>query len=99
MDPSWFDALPALGVIAINGVGTDKVDLERARRQGVRVATTLGVLTDDVADMAIGLMLAVTRRLAAGDRLVRTGGWPRGRSEERRGGKEVFRTGRSRWEP
>src|SRR3546814_15018261 len=71
MDPSWFDALPALGVIAINGVGTDKVDLERARRQGVRVATALGVLTDDVADMALGLVLEVTLQHAGGDRTAR----------------------------
>jgi hydroxypyruvate reductase len=73
-----FDALPELGIIAINGIGTDAVDLERARARGVRVTTTPKVLTDDVADMALGLMLAVSRRLAAGDRFVRAGAWPQG---------------------
>lgn len=72
------DALPALEVIAINGIGTDAVDLDRARARGVRVTTTPEVLTDDVADMAIGLMLAVARRLCVGDRFVREGRWPSG---------------------
>jgi hydroxypyruvate reductase len=73
------DALPALEIIAINGIGTDAVDLERARARGVRVTTTPDVLTDDVADMAFGLMLAVARRLCVGDRFVREGRWPGGR--------------------
>ncbi len=72
------DALPALEIIAINGIGTDAVDLEWARARGVRVTTTPEVLTDDVADMAIGLMLAVARRLCVGDRFVREGRWPGG---------------------
>ena len=42
------DALPALEIIAINGIGTDAVDLERAQARGVRVTTTPGVLTEDV---------------------------------------------------
>ena len=49
------DALPRLEIIAINGIGTDAVDLERARARSVRVTTTPGVLTEDVADMALGL--------------------------------------------
>jgi len=72
------DALPVLEIIAINGIGTDAVDLERARVRGVRVTTTPDVLTDDVADMAIALMLAVSRRLCPGDRFVREGRWPGG---------------------
>jgi lactate dehydrogenase-like 2-hydroxyacid dehydrogenase len=79
VSPALFDALPQLGLIAINGIGTDAVDLERARRQGVRVTTTPGVLTDDVADLAIALMLATCRRLAEGDRLVRAGAWSHGK--------------------
>jgi hydroxypyruvate reductase len=71
-----FDALPHLEIIAINGIGTDAVDLERARARGVRVTTTPGVLTDDVADLAIGLMLAVSRRVCVADRFVREGRWP-----------------------
>jgi len=72
------DALPALEIIAINGIGTDAVDLERARARGIRVSTTPDVLTDDVADMALALMLAVARRICVGDRFVRAGGWKSG---------------------
>ncbi len=71
------DALPALEIIAINGIGTDAVDLERARARAVRVTTTPDVLTDDVADLAIGLMIATSRRICVADRFVRSGQWPR----------------------
>jgi hydroxypyruvate reductase len=70
-----FDALPKLEIIGINGVGTDAVDLEHARSRGIRVTNTPDVLNDDVADIAIGLMLAVSRQLAAADRFVRSGAW------------------------
>jgi lactate dehydrogenase-like 2-hydroxyacid dehydrogenase len=69
------DVLPKLEIIAINGVGTDAVDLERARRHGVRVTNTPDVLTDDVADLGMGLMLAASRQIVAGDRFVRDGRW------------------------
>ncbi|WP_298092298.1 2-hydroxyacid dehydrogenase [uncultured Sphingomonas sp.] len=68
-------ALPALGLIALNGVGYDGVDVAAARARGVAVTTTPDVLTDDVADQAIALMLAVLRRTAANDRAVREGRW------------------------
>ena len=74
----WFDRLDALGLVAINGVGTDKVDLELARSRGVHVSTTPGVLADDVADMAMALILGVLRRIAEGDRFVRDGQWASG---------------------
>ncbi|MGH6859419.1 MAG: 2-hydroxyacid dehydrogenase [Phyllobacterium sp.] len=74
------DALPALGIIAINGVGTDKVDLPHARERNVHVTTTPGVLTDDVADIGIALMLAVMRRITEGDRLGREGAWAKGQT-------------------
>lgn len=73
------DAAPQLGLVAVHGVGTDAVDLERARARGIRVSVTAGVLTDDVADMALGLLLAVARRLSEGDRFVRAGKWPKER--------------------
>jgi lactate dehydrogenase-like 2-hydroxyacid dehydrogenase len=69
------DALPRLEIIAINGVGTDAVDLDRARARSIRVTTTPDVLTEDVADLALGLMIAVSRRICAGDRFVRAGRW------------------------
>jgi lactate dehydrogenase-like 2-hydroxyacid dehydrogenase len=71
------DALPNLGLIAINGIGTDAVDLGHARARGVRVTVTPDVLTDDVADLAVALLLAASRRLVVGDRYVREGGWAR----------------------
>lgn len=71
-------ALPALEIVAVNGVGTDAVDLEQARARSIRVTTTPDLLTDDVADMALGLVLATSRRLCAGDRHVREGRWPSG---------------------
>jgi hydroxypyruvate reductase len=69
------DALPRLEIIAINGIGTDAVDLERARARSVRVTTTPDVPTEDVADLALGLMLATSRRICVADRFVRAGGW------------------------
>jgi lactate dehydrogenase-like 2-hydroxyacid dehydrogenase len=71
-------ALPALGIIAINGVGVDKVDLPFARSRGIRVGTTPGVLTDDVADLAVGLIIGLLRGIPAADTFVRNGEWPKG---------------------
>ena len=69
--------LPALEIIAINGIGTDAVDLKEARRRHIHVTTTPGILTDDVADMALGLILSLLRGLPESDRYVRDGGWGR----------------------
>lgn len=68
-------ALPNLKVIGINGVGFDKVDLDLARSRGVRVANTPDVLTDDVADLAVGLTIALLRRLPQSDAYLRAGRW------------------------
>ena len=69
------DRLPRLEIVAVAGVGTDAVDLGEAARRGIRVTTTPGVLTDDVADMALGLLLMTLRDLGLGERLVRAGQW------------------------
>lgn len=69
------DRLPALEVIAISGIGTDAVDLVHAAKRGVQVTTTPGVLTDDVADMGMGLLIMTLRDLATGERIVRSGQW------------------------
>jgi len=66
--------LPALEIVAVNGVGTDAVDLDYARNHGIHVSNTPDVLTDDVADLAIGLLLATLRNICTADRLVRSGG-------------------------
>ncbi|PWC11141.1 dihydrofolate reductase [Brenneria roseae subsp. americana] len=73
---SVLEELPNLGVIAIFGVGTDAVDLQYTRQRGIVVTTTPGVLTDDVADTALGLILSVCRRLCQADKFVRDGQWP-----------------------
>ena len=75
VDAALLDRLPALEIIAIHGVGYDGIDLAAAKARGIAVTTTPDVLTDDVADLAIGLMLAVQRRIVANDRAVRDGGW------------------------
>ena len=68
-------ALPNLEIIANFGVGTDNIDLDAARERGVPVTNTPDVLTEDTADFAIGLLLAVTRRMVEGDIYVRSGRW------------------------
>jgi lactate dehydrogenase-like 2-hydroxyacid dehydrogenase len=75
VDAALLATLPALEIIAINGVGHDGIDLPAVKARGIRVTLTSGVLDDDVADLAIALMLAVSRRLVANDRAVRGGGW------------------------
>ena len=74
-DASLIEALPALELIAVYGVGYDKVDLEAARRCHVAVTNTPDVLTADVADMALALTLALARRITDGDAFVRSGAW------------------------
>lgn len=78
--PAIMAALPALKIISINGVGTDAVDLKEAARRTIKIGTTQGVLTDDVADLAMGLMIATLRQICLGDRFVRQGSWARGES-------------------
>ena len=72
---SLLEQLPGLKVVAVNGVGTDAVDLAYCRGRGLPVTATLGALTEDVADLAIGLLIAACRNLCAGDRFVRDGQW------------------------
>jgi lactate dehydrogenase-like 2-hydroxyacid dehydrogenase len=72
------DALPRLDMIGLFSVGYDKVDIDHARARGIRVTNTPDVLTDDVADLAVGLLYATVRNIAANDRMVRAGDWARG---------------------
>ncbi len=66
---------PKLKLIASFGTGVDHIDLASARDRGIMVTNTPGVLTEDTADMTLALMLAVSRRLAEGERLIRAGEW------------------------
>ena len=66
---------PRLRLIASFGTGVDHIDLATARERGITVTNTPGVLTEDTADMTMALILAVSRRLAEGERLIRGGEW------------------------
>jgi hydroxypyruvate reductase len=67
--------MPALQIISVMGVGYDGVDVAAAKARGAVVTHTPDVLNDDVADLAIGLMLSAARQLPAADRWVRSGDW------------------------
>ena len=69
------DNLPALEMIAIYGVGLDALDLSECARRGIAVSNTPDVLTEDVADQGLGLLLALARRIVYGDGYVRSGEW------------------------
>jgi hydroxypyruvate reductase len=70
--------LPALEIVSVMGVGYDGIDVAAAKARGVMVTHTPDVLNDDVADLAIGLMLCAARQLPQADRFVREGRWPAG---------------------
>jgi lactate dehydrogenase-like 2-hydroxyacid dehydrogenase len=73
--PDLWDRLPALKLVAVNGVGTDSIDLDKAAECGVEVSLTTSEVTEDTADLAICLWLAVKRRLVPYDRYVRADRW------------------------
>ncbi|XVE88886.1 hypothetical protein DITRI_Ditri19aG0104700 [Diplodiscus trichospermus] len=77
-DAEVIEALPKLEIISSFSVGLDKIDLAKCKEKGIRVTNTPDVLTEDVADLAIGLMLAVLRKLCESDRYVRSGKWKKG---------------------
>ena len=70
--------LPKLEMISVFGVGYDGVDVAAARERGISVTHTPEVLNDEVADLALALMLAVSRRLVEADRFIRSGQWTKG---------------------
>ena len=72
------ERFPSLKLIACFGVGVDAIDLAAARERGIAVTNTPDVLTEDVADLAIALVLDAMRGISAGDRYVRAGRWPKG---------------------
>ena len=75
---SLIKQLPALEMISVFGVGYDGVDVAAARAHGVPVTNTPDVLTDDVADLGVALMLSIARRVPQADKFVRAGLWPSG---------------------
>jgi len=70
--------LPALEIVSVFGVGYDGVDVAAARERGIAVTHTPNVLNDEVADLALALVLATSRRLIEADRYVRSGAWANG---------------------
>ncbi|MCV0397315.1 MAG: 2-hydroxyacid dehydrogenase [Rhizobiaceae bacterium] len=69
------EAMPKLEVISVYGVGYDGVDLDVCRQRNIRVANTPDVLTNDVADLVVGMMLALGRGIVPADHWVRSGAW------------------------
>lgn len=78
VDDATMAKLPKLKVIGHFGVGVDSVDVVAAKRRGITVTNTPDVLTEDVADIALALVLSAVRRVPQGDRYVREGKWLKG---------------------
>jgi len=72
---SLIEALPNLEIITQCAVGTDNIDLDAAKQRNIAVTNTPDVLTDDTADIAVSLLLALSRRICEGDMYVRIGKW------------------------
>lgn len=75
VDAAMMEAMPNLELIANFGVGYDSIDTEAAKARGIRVTNTPDVLNDAVAELAIGLMIALARQIPQTDRFVREGKW------------------------
>ncbi len=76
VDADLMAALPNLGAVVNFGVGYDTTDVDAAAARGIGVSNTPDVLTDCVADTAVGLMIDVLRQFSAADRYLRAGRWP-----------------------
>ncbi|RNF35014.1 2-hydroxyacid dehydrogenase [Paracoccus methylarcula] len=74
-DASVMDMLPNLGLIANFGVGFDAIDIAAASERGIKVTNTPDVLNDDVADLAVALLIGQSRKLVEGSDWVRSGQW------------------------
>ncbi|SIR33983.1 Lactate dehydrogenase [Rhizobium sp. RU20A] len=72
---AMIEALPKLEVISVYGVGYDAVDLAAAKERGIRVTNTPDVLTKDVADLGVAMMLAQARGMIGGEAWVKSGNW------------------------
>jgi glyoxylate reductase len=75
VDAELFDAAPSVKAVANLAVGTDNIDLHEAKKRGIAVGNTPGVLTDATADIAFALLLNIARRVNEGERQVRNGEW------------------------
>ena len=75
LDAPFLESLPNLGLVAAVSVGYDGVDVAWCRARGIEVTHAPGLNADDVADHAIGLLIAAWRSIVLGDRMIREGGW------------------------
>ena len=75
VDKKLLMMLPNVKLIALCGVGYDGVDVAAVKEKNIIVTHTPGVLTDDVADLAFGLVLSIGRRIPQADKFVRNGDW------------------------
>lgn len=78
VEAALINQLPQLKLIAVFGVGYDGVDIRAAAQKGVQVTNTPDILTDDVADLGIALMLNVSRRITGAQKFIERGGWQSG---------------------
>lgn len=78
VDAALMDKLPKLELIANFGVGYDSIDTKAARERKIRVTNTPNVLNDAMAEITIGLMVALARRIPQADQFVRQGNWLKG---------------------
>ena len=89
VDGETLDLFPKLRIVANYGVGYDSIDVNALAARGVWVTNTPGVLTAATADLTVALLLAVRRRIVAGDRAVREGRWHGGWANPDFLGREV----------
>ncbi len=78
IDDAYMGRLPNLEIISSFGVGYDHIDARAAARRGIIVTNTPGVLDDEVADTAVGLMIMTVRQLPQAERYLRAGRWLKG---------------------
>ncbi len=78
VDATLINQLPRLKLIAVFGVGYDGVDTRAAFARNIQVTNTPNILTDDVADLGIALMLAVSRQLVGAQKFIESGDWQTG---------------------
>jgi lactate dehydrogenase-like 2-hydroxyacid dehydrogenase len=75
LGPKIMDAFPKLGMIANYGVGYDTIDVAYATTQGIKVSNTPDVLTDDVADLAVGMVIGGSRGMVGAHEWIKSGNW------------------------
>jgi lactate dehydrogenase-like 2-hydroxyacid dehydrogenase len=74
-DKTKFDLLPNLKIVSNFGVGFDAIDVDEATKRGIKVTNTPDVLNDDVADLAVGMLIALSREFTRGVNWVNSGDW------------------------